>query len=163
MSVAPNNRFPDHFRDFINALNRFEVEYLLIGGYAMGAYGHYRGTGDLDIFINATQGNADKLNNACVQYGIPAEELNIDMFLVPKMIGIGQPPLRIEILKKLDVLDFKYAYERAIFKKVDDLDIRVISLDDLMVLKQAAIRNRSKARDAEDLTFLQKLKEKFSR
>lgn len=54
----PNTKFPDNFREFIIELNRFEVEYMLIGGYALGAYGHMRGTNDLDIFINATEDNA---------------------------------------------------------------------------------------------------------
>lgn len=82
--------------------------------------------------------------------------------MVPKMIGIGQPPLRIEILKKLDTVDFEYAFERATFKKVDGLNIRVISLDDLILLKEAARKDRSKARDTEDLSFLQKLKKRLS-
>ena len=162
MNEMPNNRFPDHFRDFITSLNQHKVEYLLIGGYAMGAYGHHRGTGDLDIFINANESNADRMNAACISYGIAQNELKREMFLVPKIIGIGQPPLRIEILKKLDVLDFKYAFQRASFKNVDGLDIRVISVDDLILLKKAAIKDRSKARDSEDLTFLEKLKSRFS-
>ena len=57
------------------------------------------------------------------------------MFLVPKMIGIGEPPLRIEILKKLDTVDFNYAYERSELKKVDGLDIRVVGLDDLILFR----------------------------
>ena len=85
------------------------------------------------------------------------------MFLVPKMIGIGEPPLRIEILKKLDTVDFNYAYERSELKKVDGLDIRVVGLDDLILLKRAAAQGRSKARDSEDLTFLEKLKSRLSR
>ncbi|MEM9896944.1 MAG: nucleotidyltransferase [Bacteroidota bacterium] len=158
MRVSPNNRFPGHFRDFIEQLNLNNVEYLVIGGYAMGAYGHYRGTGDLDIFINATEDNAEKLIKASVDYGIPAEQVKKEMFLVPKMVGIGEPPLRIELLKKLDTLDFEYAYRRVQKKKVDDLEIRVISLDDLILLKEAAQKGRSLARDSEDLNFLQKLK-----
>lgn len=163
MRNKPNNRFPSHFRDFINELNKNEVEYLLIGGYAMGAYGHHRGTGDLDIFINATEANAEKLMKASIAYGIPAEQVKKEMFLVPKIVGIGQPPLRIELLKKLDTLDFAYAYQRVEKKKVDGLEIRVASVDDLIILKKAAQKGRSKARDSEDLTFLQKLKDKLKR
>jgi predicted nucleotidyltransferase len=163
MRDTPNSRFPNHFRDFINELNIHQVEYLLIGGYAMGVYGHYRGTGDLDIFINAREDNAKKMVNASIAYGIPKEQLKEEMFLVPKMIGIGEPPLRIEILKKLDAVDFKYAYERSELKKVDGLDIRVVGLDDLILLKRAAAQGRSKARDSEDLTFLEKLKSRLTR
>ena len=77
----------------------------------MGTYGHVRTTGDLDVFINATQANAAKMMQACMAYGIEEESLQLDMFIVPRMVVIGEAPLRIEIIKKLDVVDFKYAYQ----------------------------------------------------
>ena len=46
MSKA-NNKFPTHFKDFIVELNKHKVEYMLIGGYALGVYGHIRTTNDL--------------------------------------------------------------------------------------------------------------------
>ncbi len=154
-----NNKLPSHFRDFIIELNKHEAEYLLVGGYALGVYGHIRATNDLDIYINATEENATKMVNACVDYGIPVDSIKRDMFMGPKMIGIGQPPLRIEIIKKLDI-DFKYAFQRAQKVTVDDIKINVIDLDDLIQLKKAAIKGRSKSRDSEDLSFLEKLKNK---
>lgn len=157
-----NKKFPSHFREFIEALNNNDVEYMLIGGYAMGAFGHIRGTNDLDIFINTTDDNASRMMNACKEYGIPEEEIKKEMFLVQKMIGIGQPPLRIELLKKLDAVDFEYAYKRKITKKVDDVLINVISMEDLTLLKHSAVKDRDKSRDLEDLMFLKKLKEKMN-
>ena len=65
------------------------------------------------------------------------------MFLVPKMIGIGEIPLRIEIFKKLDVVDFEYAYQRAVKTVIDDLQINVVSLEDLILLKKAAVKGRN--------------------
>ena len=103
--MSENNQFPTHYKDFLNALSKHKVEYLLIGGYAMGAYGHIRGTNDLDIFIHASNSNAKRMLDACIDYGIPKNELTIEMFLVPKMIGIGEPPLRIEILKTVGSFD----------------------------------------------------------
>lgn len=156
-----NDIFPENFRDFVTCLNKHEVEYLVIGGYAMGAYGHLRGTNDLDIFINATESNADKVMKACEDFGIPKESLEREMFLVEKMVGIGTPPLRIEILKNLDVVDFKYAYQRMEKRRIDGLEMNLISLDDLILLKQAAKKDRNKSRDIEDLSFLERLKNKF--
>ncbi len=156
-----NNRFPSHFRDFIHELNKHKVEYLLIGGYAMGAYGHIRATNDLDIFINATKENASKMLSACVDYGIPIESIQMEMFLVQKMVGIGQPPLRIEIIKKLDVVDFIYAFQRAKKVQIDGLVLNVADLDDLILFKKAAIKGRNQSRDVEDLSFLEKLKDKL--
>lgn len=125
----------------------------------MGAYGHVRSTGDLDIFIHATKENAQRVLKACIDFGIDKEDLKEEMFLVEKMIGIGMPPLRIEILKKLDIVDFNYAYQRAEIKSVDGLQIKVVSLDDLILLKEAAVKGRDKERDREDLTFLKQYKE----
>jgi hypothetical protein len=41
----------DDFKDFLKLLNSKQVEYLLIGGYAVGHYGYPRATGDLDIWV----------------------------------------------------------------------------------------------------------------
>ncbi len=153
-----NNKFPRHFKEFIISLNANDVEYMLIGGYALGVYGHIRSTNDLDIYVNATKENARKLVQACIDYGIPADSIKKEMFLVQKMVGIGQPPLRIEILKKLDAIDFKCAYKRINRTSVDGISINVIDLDDLIILKKAAVKGRNKSRDAEDLTFLERLK-----
>jgi len=125
MSVE-NHIFPSHFRDFITQLNAHKVEYMLIGGFAMGAYGHMRGTNDLDIFINATDENAERAMNACLAYGIDKNEVQKEMFITPKMIGIGQPPLRIEVLKKLDNVDFKYAFQRIKKTTIDGIEIKVV-------------------------------------
>lgn len=135
---------------------------MLIGGYALGAYGHIRATNDLDIYINATEENALKMAKACIDYGIPPDSIKKEMFLVHKMIGIGEPPLRIEILKKIDVVDFQYAFQRAKKVKVDGISINVMDLDDLILLKKAAIKGRNKSRDTEDLSFLEKLKAKLN-
>ena len=158
MSNSLNTQLPGSFREFLVELNRYEVEYMLIGGYAVGNYGHVRTTGDLDIFINATPENAQKMKQACIAYGIAEEDLTPDMFLAPRMVVIGKAPLRIEILKKLDTVDFQYAYARTETVQVDSLPVRVVGLDDLILLKHAAVKGRSQARDSEDLSFLQKLK-----
>lgn len=158
-----NTYLPQHFREFLIELNRHEVEYLVIGGYALGAYGRARGTNDLDVFINATEENAPKVKQACISYGIPSESLTLEMFLVPRMVAIGEFPLRIEVIKKLDAVDFKYAYQRVKTMNVDGMSVPIVNLNDLILLKQAAVKGRDKARDAEDLSFLQKLKAALSK
>lgn len=135
---------------------------MLIGGYALGVYGHIRATNDLDIYINSNDDNAAKMVKACVDYGIPQDSIKKEMFLVPKMIGIGQPPLRIEILKKLDI-DFEFAFQRARKVTVDNVSINVVDLDDLILLKKAAVKGRNTSRDSEDLSFLEQLKRKIGK
>lgn len=140
MQKIDNNKLPQDFKDFVLALNEFNVEYILIGGYALGVYGHIRATGDLDIFINATKVNAKKMKNACIKFGIPIDQIADEMFLVPKMVRIGELPFRIEILKKLDNVDFQYVFDRKVVANVDGVLINAISLDDLIILKKAARR-----------------------
>ena len=159
MITNSNHFLPNHFREFVQQMNVLNVEYLLIGGYAMGAYGHIRATSDLDLFINATEENAAKMVQVCINYGIPEADIKMEMFLLPKMIGIGEPPLRIEILKQLGVVDFQYAFKRAIVMDVDNLTLNVISIDDLILLKKSAAEDRNSTKDTGDLIFLQKLKE----
>ena len=77
------------------------------------------------------------------------------------MIGIGCS-FRIEILKKLDTIDFKYAYQRAETKSPDGLEIKIVALDDLILLKEAAVKGRNKERDREDLAFLKQYKNKLN-
>ena len=66
-------------------------------------------------------------------------------------------------LKKLDTIDFDYAYQRSQSTKVDGLSIKTVSLDDLILLKKAAKEGRSQARDSDDLRFLEKLKAKLKK
>lgn len=160
MQKIDNTKLPRDFKDFVLALNECNVEYILIGGYALGVYGHIRATSDLDIFINATKKNAEKMKNACIRFGIPIDQISDEMFLVQKMVRIGDLPFRIEILKKLDNVDFQYAFDRKVVSLVDGIKINAISLDDLILLKKAAIKDRSVARDKEDLNYLEDLKKK---
>ncbi len=82
--MNPNNRFPENFRSFIEALNQHSVEYLLIGGFAMGAYGHIRSTGDLDIFIHATKENAQRAIESCADFGNNEEDLTTEIIGTPQ-------------------------------------------------------------------------------
>jgi len=155
MQRIKNTELPADFRDFIISLNKYQVEYLLIGGFAVSAYGYMDATNVFKIFINAREDNAQKMMAACIEFGIPRDQLHNEMVLVSKMIGIGDVPFRIEILKKLDTVDFKYAYDRRKIANIDDIQVNIVSLDDLILLKKAAAKDRTKARDKEDLNYLE--------
>ncbi len=58
------NIFNQDFQEFVRSLNKFEVEYLLVGGYTVVLYGYHRTTGALDIWVNPTEANYSKLNLA---------------------------------------------------------------------------------------------------
>jgi hypothetical protein len=86
------------FKEFLKLLNSNRVEYLLIGGYAVGIYGHIRATNDLDIWVNVSPENATKIERALRQFGFAAEELTSGLFLARNnVVRRGVPPIRIEI------------------------------------------------------------------
>ncbi len=155
-----NDLLPADFKEFIENLNQKNVEYLIIGGYALGAYGHIRATKDLDIYINPSLENATKMRDVCIAYRIPAEQVSVQMFQVPQVVDIGDEPFKIEILKKLDVVDFNYAYQRRTIITIDNIKLNIASIEDMILLKQAAVKDRNEARDKEDLEFLKKKKER---
>ena len=93
--------FNQDFQDFINALNKAQVEYILVGGYAVILHGYSRTTGDMDIWVKKTSANYNKIKKAFQLFGAPlfSEQdflgNNFDVW------GIGREPNRIEILSEL--------------------------------------------------------------
>src|SRR3979411_631684 len=69
------------FKEFLKSLNSNGVEYLLIGGYAVGIYGHIRATNDLDIWVNISPENASRIDRALRQFGFDTEALTPELFL----------------------------------------------------------------------------------
>jgi hypothetical protein len=91
---------PPDFKEFLQLLNSNNIEYLLIGGYAVGYYGYPRATADMDIWVNATRQNAERLVEVFGAFGF--NEVSSDMFLrKSQVIRMGVPPLRIEILTSI--------------------------------------------------------------
>jgi len=76
--------FPRDFKEFLKLLNSKEIEYLIIGGYAVGFYGYPRATGDLDIWVPVDEKNALKLAEALRQFGFDLPDLNKEIFLTEK-------------------------------------------------------------------------------
>src|SRR5208283_1340651 len=87
------------FKEFLKSLDSNRVEYLLIGGYAVGIHGHIRATNGLDIWVAMNLGNAERLRCALRAFGFAGPELTAEMFLTPRnVVRMGVPPIRIEIL-----------------------------------------------------------------
>ena len=144
-------RLPKDFSDFLNLLNSKQIEYLLIGGWAVGYYGYPRATGDLDIWVSRKKENAEKLISVFKEFGFDVPQLSIDLFRKENQITrIGIPPLRIEVLTTISGVLFDDCYLNRETVLIDDTKINLISLDDLKKNKAAAKRYR----DLDDLENL---------
>ena len=142
---------PKDFKDFLRLLNDEKVDYLLIGGYAVGYYGYPRATNDIDIWIAAHPENAKKVVKVLKKFGFDAPDLRPDLFLQQnKIIRMGHPPMRIEILTSLSGVEFDACYQRKEVDTLAGISVNLISLKDLKRNKQASGRHK----DLDDLENL---------
>jgi hypothetical protein len=132
-------------------MNSHGVRYLLVGGYAVGYYGYPRATGDMDIWIAVNEENAARTASALIDFGMPETEVSSGVFMeTDKIIRMGRPPVRIELITGATGVDFDECYDRRNTLRVDDVTVPVISLDDLKRNKKAAARHK----DLDDLQHL---------
>ena len=141
----------DDFKEFLRLLNASRVEYLLVGGYAVGLHGYPRSTADLDVWIAGTPENAARVMEAIGAFGFDLPELQPALFLDPRrIVRFGVPPFRIEIMTSIDGVHFDACRSRALDFELGGVSVPVISLADLKVNKRAAGRHKDLA-DLENL------------
>lgn len=146
-----NQILPDDFKEFLRLLNENDVEYLLIGGYAVGYYGYPRTTADMDVWVAMNSANASKLVSVFNEFGMQDPNLNPDLFLNPgKIIRMGVPPMRIEVLTEIDGVDFDHCFKSRQTIAIDNDVVNVISLPHLKQNKKASGRYK----DLDDLEHL---------
>lgn len=142
---------PGDFKEFLSLLKSHGVEYLLIGGYAVGYHGYPRATGDMDIWIAVSPENANRAVETVREFGFSTPDLAPGLFLREHgMVRMGNPPLRIEILTSISGVSFNECYARRIEDTLDGVEVSVISLADLQANKQASGRYK----DLMDLELL---------
>lgn len=144
-------RFPADLREFLKLLNSARIEYLLVGGYAVGYYGYPRATGDLDIWVGASSHNAHKLIRVLKHFGFDTPRLKAELFLErDRIVRFGEPPLRIELLTTLSGVSFDKCFARRARVNFDGLRVSMISFKDLIINKAASARPK----DIDDLRAL---------
>jgi len=142
---------PNDFKEFLKLLNARGVEYLLIGGYAVGHYGYPRYTADMDIWIAAHSATAERMVAAMRDFGFDLPTLTPDLFLQERnIVRMGVAPMRIEITNAIDGVEFAPCYARRVVEVIDDVPIPLISLEDLKANKRASGRLKDLA-DLENL------------
>lgn len=146
-----------HFREFLELLEKHGVRFLVVGGYAVGAHGFPRYTGDLDIFVAISQDNASRLLQGFAAFGFPDLGLAEVDFMEPDMvIEIGREPAKIQILTGIDGVAFDACHERRAMIDADGISIPFIALNDLIANKAASAR----AKDRIDLEELKRIRDR---
>lgn len=143
--------FPRDFSEFLRLLTANEVEFLLIGGFAVALHGYPRATADMDVWIARHRRNTEKLVSVIREFGFDTPDLRPELFEDPnKIIRMGSAPMRIEILTEIDGVSFDQCQSRAVLQDVDGTLVPVISLADLKTNKRASARPK----DLDDLENL---------
>lgn len=141
-------KLPKDFKELLNIFNDNHVEYLIVGGYAVAYYGYVRATNDIDIWISNEKSNIQRVIKSLMDFGFPKGELKPDAFEKnDRIIRMGVPPFRIELLTGVSGLNFKETFPTRKIVQIDDIDISIIDLEHLKINKKAAGRYK----DLDDL------------
>jgi hypothetical protein len=149
-----SNIFNEDFRDFLTALNKNDVRYILVGGFSVILHGYSRTTGDMDIWVERTTANYEKLKKAFYEFGMPVFDMTEKNFLFHPnwdVFTFGNPPVAIDIMVKVKGLDFIECYDKSVIFEDGNLKIRTIHKNDLIKAKETSGRWK----DLNDLENLQ--------
>lgn len=129
----------------LQGLSDNKVRFLVVGAYAMGAYGYPRATGDFDIWIEVSSENSEKIYRTLSQFGAPISDVTKSTFCEEGIIfQIGVAPRRIDIITKIDGVDFKKAYSNKQEIEIEEIKIPFISKEDLIRNKESTGREKDK-------------------
>ena len=148
------NIFNPDFRDFLLALNKNGVKYILVGGYSVILHGYSRTTGDMDLWVERTEENYNRIKIAFQEFGMPVYDMTQENFLyhpVWDVFTFGTPPVAIDLMISMNDFNFSEIYNRTVLFKDENIEIRTIHKNDL-------IRAKEKAGRSKDLNDLENLK-----
>lgn len=148
MTMNPLN--PD-FLAFIELLEAEKVDYLIVGGYAVGLHGFPRYTGDIDFFVEISRENAGRLLRVFENFGFGNIGLTEEDFMMPDfVIEIGREPRKIQVLTGIDGVDFDECRELQVLVELGKLKLKFIGKDALLRNKAASGRPKDRI-DLEEL------------
>jgi len=131
---------PD-FRDLFNEFCDAAVEYLVVGAHAVIYHAVPRYTKDLDIWVNPTADNADRVWAALSRFGAPLQDVTPTDFAQPTLVyQLGIEPNRIDIIMSIGGLDFAEAWQNRVESTYEGVPIHIIGKADLIAAKRQAGR-----------------------
>jgi hypothetical protein len=143
------------YSDMLECLENMGARYVVVGAFAMAHFGYIRATGDIDIFVEPTATNSTLVIAALKAFGAPLFGVQDDYFASPgNFLQIGVPPSRIDLITKIDGVDFGEAFESVERGHIVGRSIPVIGLDLLIRNKESTGREK----DRPDVQELRKIR-----
>ncbi len=135
--------FNPDYSDLLNEFSAHNVDYVVVGAYAMAAHGYVRATGDIDILVKPTPSNSAAVYASLIAFGAPLAEVTENDFAVPGTVyQIGVPPNRIDILTAIDGVTYEQAGRVMI--EINGREIPFLDLESLKRNKAATGRAKDK-------------------
>lgn len=127
------------FREFLSLLNAHRVKYLVVGGFAVGFHGHPRYTKDIDLWISGEPDNAQQLSDCLRAYF--GSSPSLEQLTSPRLLlRIGAVPNQIELMTRIDGVEFEPCYARRLSLEIDGIPIPFLHLSDLRQNKASSGR-----------------------
>lgn len=145
-------QLPPDFKEFIELMISTNVRFVMIGEYAYNLYRNPRATGDIDFLVAISDENEQSLRKSLTDFGFgdSLPERSVPLLVLGKILMLGRPPLRIDILTKIDGVSYEEVESTCLFIELDGLRIPVISPQMLYKNKEATGRPKDSA-DAMEL------------
>ncbi|MEM7393481.1 MAG: hypothetical protein AAF492_14140 [Verrucomicrobiota bacterium] len=139
------------FKELLELFNKHQVEYLIVGSYALAFHGAPRYTGDIDIFVEPTESNAQRVLTALNEFGFGSLDLSEEDFTrVDHVVQLGVPPVRIDILTSISGVTWNEAQTGKELGPFGDLQTAYIGRSEYLTNKKASGR----AKDIADIEAL---------
>ncbi|OIP92159.1 MAG: hypothetical protein AUK24_01945 [Syntrophaceae bacterium CG2_30_49_12] len=139
------------FKELLELFNGHNVEYMIVGAYALAYHGAPRFTGDIDIFIHPSPENAQKILSALADFGFGSMNLKIEDFKNPNsVVQLGVPPVRIDIITSITGVDWEEADKGKIEGLYGDVPVCFLGREQYIANKRAVGRKKDLA-DIESL------------
>jgi len=148
------------YEEFFGLLNKYNVKYCIIGAFAVAFYAKPRYTKDLDIFIEPSKENAGKILSVLEEFGFGDLSVSIeDLTSEGNILQLGYEPVRIDLLNKLEGLDFRDVWKNKVMGDYGSEKVYFIGIEDLIKNKKTAGRSS----DLMDIELLEKSRKEKNR
>jgi len=134
------------FKDLLELFNKHKVDYIVVGGYALGFHGAPRYTGDLDIFVRPDAVNARRIMQALDEFGFGSVGLTAaDFEKAGKVVQLGFPPVRVDIITSITGVTWEQARSGRVEGHFGDVLVPFIGRDEFIANKRALGRKKDLA------------------
>jgi len=140
------------FKELLELFNKHNVEYVIVGAYALAFHGCPRYTGDLDLLVKPDANNGEKIIEAIKEFGFESLNLTIEDFSSPeKVVQLGVPPIRIDLIPSLTALTWKQVESHKVKGEYANTPVYFIGKTELIINKKSLGRHKDLA-DIESIT-----------